>query len=89
MRTAWSSSGALVSDRILPHPPPSKQQQQNKGKGKGKGKASTPEPPKSEAVRAFEARLAGTRGSNGRAKDPKGGCFCQGKPPGLVCPCSR
>ena len=77
--TPWSSSSSLVSDRIRPHPTPPKQQQQNKGKGKGK--ASTPEPPKSKAVRVLEARLDGARGSNGRAKDPKGGCFCQGKSP--------
>ncbi|KAG8213420.1 hypothetical protein J3R82DRAFT_11922 [Butyriboletus roseoflavus] len=80
MRTAWSSSGSLVSDRIPAHPPPQKQQQQqNKGKGRGIQKALTPEPSKSKAVRVLEARLAGARESNGHAKDPKGGCFCQGK----------
>lgn len=79
MPTAWSRSGSLVSDRLTPRPPP--QQQQNKGKGKGKGKASTPEPPKSKAVRALEARLDDARGSSWRAKDPKGGCFCQGESP--------
>jgi len=73
--TPWSSSSSLVSDRIRP-PTPSKQQQQNKGsKGKGKGPAT----PKSRTVRVLEARLDGARGSNGRTKDPKGGCFCQGK----------
>lgn len=74
MPTAWSSSGSLVSDRIPP-------KQQQKNKGKGKAKAPTPEPSKSKAVRVLEARLDGPRGSNGRAKDPKGGCFCQGKSP--------
>ncbi|KAN0093233.1 hypothetical protein V8E55_004017 [Tylopilus felleus] len=77
MPTPWSSSGSLVSDRIRPNPPLPKQQQQNKGKSKGK--APTPEPLKSKAVRALEARLDGARGSNGRAKDPKGGCFCQAR----------
>lgn len=84
MPTPWSSSGSLVSDRIRPNPPLPKQQQQNKGKSKGK--APTPEPLKSKAVRALEARLDGARGSNGRAKDPKGGCFCQGKSLQLVQP---
>ncbi|KAF8557448.1 hypothetical protein OG21DRAFT_1407142 [Imleria badia] len=76
--TPWSSSGSLVSDRIRPHAPPPKQQQQQ-NKGKGKGKASTPEPPKSKAVRVLQARFDGARGSTGRAKDPKGGCFCQAR----------
>ena len=79
--TPWSSSSSLVSDRIRPHPAPPKQQHQNKVKSKGK--APTPEPPKSKAVRVLEARLYGARGSNGSAKDPKGGCFCQGKSPAL------
>lgn len=87
--TPWSSSSSLVSDRLRPHAPPPKQQQQNKGKGKGK--APTPEPPKSKAVRVLEARLDGARGSNGRTKDPKGGCFCQGKSSCLPsgCPYAR
>ncbi|KAH0832927.1 hypothetical protein J3R83DRAFT_11894 [Lanmaoa asiatica] len=75
MPTAWSSSGSLVSDRIRPHPPPQRQQ----NKGKGKAKAPTPEPHKSKTVRELEARLDGARGSNGRVKDPKGGCFCQAR----------
>ncbi|KAF8127043.1 hypothetical protein EV363DRAFT_1401475 [Boletus edulis] len=74
MSTPWSSSGSLVSDRLRPRPP---QQQQNKGKGKGK--AATPEPPKSNAIRVLETRLDGAQRSNGRTKDPKGGCFCQAR----------
>ncbi|KAG6374505.1 hypothetical protein JVT61DRAFT_4549 [Boletus reticuloceps] len=73
MSTPWSSSGSLVSDRLRPRPP----QQQNKGKGKGK--AATPEPSKSKAIRVLEARLDGAQSSNGRTKDPKGGCFCQAR----------
>jgi len=88
--TAWTS------DRIRPptHKPSAHIAVQTPSKSdKGKGRASTPEPPRSAAVRKLDELLAGLRSSsseptrsqrpqnsakNDGASPAQDGCFCQG-----------
>jgi hypothetical protein len=64
----------MPSDRLRPaQRPQHTPQKQSKAKGK------TQEPSKSKAIRKLESLAEGVRKSSGREKDPKGGCFCQGK----------
>jgi hypothetical protein len=71
-RTAWlRSSSSVTSDRV---PPVRNSSTPNRHKGKAKEN----EPPKSKEVVKLENLLAGLRDDR-TSKDPKGGCFCQGK----------
>ena len=87
------SGTAWTSDRIRPptHKPSAHLAAQAPSKSdKGKGRASTPEPPRSTAVRKLDELLAGLRSSssssptrsqrlqNNAASPAPDGCFCQG-----------
>ncbi|OBZ65304.1 hypothetical protein A0H81_14742 [Grifola frondosa] len=67
-RTAWAKNASSVpSDRIPP---------QTKGP---KGKSKQKEPPRSKEVQRLEKLRDDIRGSTGRERDPRGGCFCQAR----------
>ncbi|PPQ66130.1 hypothetical protein CVT24_000217 [Panaeolus cyanescens] len=71
-RTAWSKSSSLTSDKLnRTGPKPGYHQPQSKGKGK-----QSQEEAKSHAVISLETLLQAVKTANGKAKDPKGGCFC-------------
>jgi hypothetical protein len=78
--TAWTS------DRIRPpphKPSPHLAAQTPSKSDKGKGRSSTPEPPRSAAVRKLDDLLTGLRSySSSPSRTPKNsaqdGCFCQG-----------
>ncbi len=75
MSTPWSSSGSLSSDRIKPRHTAQPQKQ------KQKQKPTQPQPraqqtPKSKQLISLESLQTTTT----PVPDPKGGCFCQGKP---------
>ncbi|OBZ65254.1 hypothetical protein A0H81_14753 [Grifola frondosa] len=67
-RTARAKNASSVpSDRIPP---------QTKGP---KGKSKQKEPPRSKEVQRLEKLRDDIRGSTGRERDPRGGCFCQAR----------
>ena len=75
-RTPWSASasGTLTSDRLKPKATKQAGNSASKGNKKGKDVA-----PKSPRVRELEGILIRLKESEGKAKDPEGGCFCQGE----------
>jgi len=76
--TAWTSERIRPAP---PKPPPHLAAQTPSKSDKGKGRASTPEPPRSAAVRKLDELLAGLRSSSSQ-RTPNGaqdGCFCQAR----------
>ncbi|KLO17929.1 hypothetical protein SCHPADRAFT_900119 [Schizopora paradoxa] len=75
-RTPWSASasGTLTSDRLKPKV--TKQAGNSASKGNKKGKDAAPKSPR---VRELEGILNRLKESEGKAKDPEGGCFCQAR----------